>query len=254
MRQYIDLLSKVVQHGTIKGSRTGVGTLSLFGEQLRFDLQQGFPLVTTKKVHLRSIIHELLWFVNGDTNIRYLNDNGVKIWDEWATADGDLGPVYGAQWRNWDTGVPTSDLLDILDPAKRDGVSVEDALRDLLRQKVPTGIDQLKELITGLKTRPHSRRHIISAWNPAVLPDESISPQRNVEQGRMALAPCHTLVQFNVRQTPLSVRKERLAKVGINIKDFPETTPGYLDYVTRLEVENNLPTNHTLLDCQLYQR
>jgi thymidylate synthase len=173
MRQYLDLMRQVHDHGTRKDDRTGTGTLSVFGQQMRFDLAAGFPLVTTKKIHLKSIIHELLWFLRGDTNTRYLKDHNVSIWDEWATANGDLGPIYGRQWRSW----PTPD----------GGV-----------------IDQLAELIRQLQHRPHSRRLIVTAWNPAQLPDESLSPQANVDAGRMALAPCHALFQFYVADDKLS--------------------------------------------------
>jgi len=173
VRAYLDFLQHVRDHGTKKGDRTGTGTVSVFGYQMRFDLSEGFPLVTTKKVHLKSIIHELLWFLKGDTNTGYLKENGVSIWDEWATETGDLGPVYGYQWRNW--------------PAP-DG----------------THLDQITALIEQIKARPNSRRLIVSAWNVADLPDESISPQANVEQGRMALAPCHAFFQFYVADGKLS--------------------------------------------------
>jgi len=173
VRAYLDFLQHVRDHGTQKGDRTGTGTVSVFGYQMRFDLSEGFPLVTTKKVHLKSIIHELLWFLKGDTNTGYLQENGVSIWDEWATESGDLGPVYGYQWRNW--------------PAP-DG----------------SHLDQISALIEQIKARPNSRRLIVSAWNVADLPDESISPQANVEQGRMALAPCHAFFQFYVADGRLS--------------------------------------------------
>ncbi|MBT8428453.1 MAG: thymidylate synthase [Gammaproteobacteria bacterium] len=173
MKQYLDLLQRVRQSGDFKGDRTGTGTWSLFGHQMRFDLRQGFPLVTTKKVHLKSVIHELLWFLQGDTNTRYLKENGVRIWDEWADAQGDLGPVYGYQWRSW--------------PA-------------------PDGrrIDQMSQVIEQIRCNPDSRRIIVSAWNPADLPDETVSPQDNVAAGRMALAPCHAFFQFYVRDGRLS--------------------------------------------------
>jgi len=173
MKVYLDLMREILESGTPKGDRTGTGTLSLFGRQMRFDLQQGFPLLTTKKLHLKSIIHELLWFLAGDTNIKYLKTNGVTIWDEWATEDGELGPIYGAQWRSWPT---------------KDGQT----------------IDQISRLIDALKKNPNSRRHIVCAWNVEYLPDESISPQENVKQGRMALAACHTLFQFYVANNKLS--------------------------------------------------
>ena len=173
MHTYLQFLRDILDQGHRKSDRTGTGTISLFGYQMRFDLSEGFPAVTTKKLHLRSIIHELLWFLNGDTNIAYLNDNGVTIWDEWADENGDLGPVYGAQWRSW----PASD---------------------------GTTIDQVGVLLDDLRQRPHSRRHIISGWNPAVLPDESVSPSENAAAGRQALPPCHTLFQFYVNDGRLS--------------------------------------------------
>ncbi|ATX78705.1 thymidylate synthase [Mariprofundus aestuarium] len=173
MKAYLDLMRHVRDHGTQKGDRTGTGTKSVFGYQMRFDLSEGFPMVTTKKVHLKSIIHELLWFLKGDTNTKYLSDNGVKIWNEWATEDGSLGPVYGFQWRNWPT--PDGKL-----------------------------VDQIDELIAQINSKPNSRRLIVSAWNVADLPDESISPQANVANGKMALAPCHAFFQFYVADGKLS--------------------------------------------------
>ena len=160
MQQYLDLISHVLENGHDKSDRTGTGTRSVFGWQMRFDLAKGFPVLTTKKLHLKSIIHELLWFIQGDTNIRYQQDNGVRIWDEWADANGDLGPVYGKQWRRWESP---------------DGRTV----------------DQLSQLIESLKNNPDSRRHIVSAWNPA-----------DVDQ--MALPPCHCLFQFYVANRKLS--------------------------------------------------
>lgn len=173
VKAYLDLMRHVRDHGVDKGDRTGTGTRSVFGYQMRFDLQQGFPLVTTKKVHLKSIIHELLWFLKGDTNLAYLHEHGVSIWDEWATESGDLGPIYGYQWRSW--------------PA-------------------PDGrhIDQIAQLIAQIRQTPNSRRLIVSAWNVADLPDESMPPQANVERGRMALAPCHAFFQFYVAEGRLS--------------------------------------------------
>ncbi|MCA1779547.1 MAG: thymidylate synthase [Xanthomonadaceae bacterium] len=175
MKVYHHLLKQVLEHGVRKSDRTGTGTLSLFGHQMRFDLQQGFPLVTTKKTHLRSIIHELLWFIRGDTNIAYLKQHGVTIWDEWATADGELGPVYGHQWRAW---------------------------------PLPGGgqLDQLNEVVERIRARPDSRRHVVSAWNPADLPDETLSPAHNALAGKMALAPCHTLFQFWVADGRISLQ------------------------------------------------
>jgi thymidylate synthase len=160
MQQYHDLMRQVLEHGTRKTDRTGTGTLSLFGAQLRFDLARGFPLVTTKKLHLKSIIHELLWFLAGDTNVRYLRDNGVSIWDEWADADGNLGPVYGHQWRSW--------------PAP-DG----------------SGIDQISQVLADIRRTPDSRRLIVSAWNPADIPHMALAPchalfQFYVAEGRLS--------------------------------------------------------------------
>jgi len=162
MRQYQDLLSNILVKGIDKGDRTGTGTRSIFGHQMRFELAAGFPLLTTKKLHMKSIVHELLWFLKGDTNIKYLQDNGVKIWDEWADEDGELGPVYGAQWRSWD--------------------GYELGM-----------IDQIAELVEGLKKNPNSRRHIVTAWNPS-------------EVGQMALPPCHLMFQCYVANGELSLQ------------------------------------------------
>ncbi|MCP9198550.1 thymidylate synthase [Gramella sp. GC03-9] len=170
MKQYHDLLKHVLEHGAEKGDRTGTGTKSVFGYQMRFDLSEGFPMVTTKKLHLKSIIHELLWFLNGDTNIEYLQENGVRIWNEWADENGDLGPVYGHQWRNWNS----------------------------------EEIDQIKEIVQTLKTNPNSRRMLVSAWNPSVLPDTSKSFSENVANGKAALPPCHAFFQFYVANGKLS--------------------------------------------------
>lgn len=174
MKQYHDLLENILKNGVKKEDRTGTGTLSIFGYQMRFDLEEGFPLVTTKKLHLRSIIHELLWFLNGDTNIKYLKDNKVRIWDEWADENGDLGPVYGAQWRSW---------------------------------KAPNGetIDQISNLIQQIKTKPDSRRLLVSAWNPA-------------DVDHMALPPCHTMFQFYVANGKLSCQLyQRSADVFLGV-------------------------------------
>ena len=172
-QQYQALLRDVLDNGVMKGDRTGTGTLSVFGRMYRHDLQTGFPLLTTKKLHIRSILHELLWFLRGETNIRSLNENGVSIWDDWATPSGDLGPVYGAQWRAW----PGADGAPI---------------------------DQVAALIDGIRNKPDSRRHIINAWNVAYLPDESRSPESNAAAGKMALPPCHILYQFYVANGRLS--------------------------------------------------
>jgi len=187
MQNYLMLLQDILDRGTHKPDRTGTGTISLFGYQMRFDLSAGFPAVTTKKLHLKSIIHELLWFLHGGTNISYLNEHGVSIWDEWATDEGELGPVYGAQWRNWLTA---------------DGQP----------------IDQISQLLSDLKNKPDSRRHIISAWNPALLPDESLSPKENAAAGLQALPPCHTMFQFHVADGRLSCQMyQRSADVFLGV-------------------------------------
>lgn len=185
MRQYLDLLQHILDNGHQKGDRTGTGTKSVFGYQMRFNLEEGFPLLTTKKVHLRSIIHELLWLINGDTNIKYLHDNKVSIWDEWADENGDLGPIYGAQWRNWNN----------------------------------EGIDQISDLIDSIKNNPNSRRHIVTAWNPSVLPDEKSKDfAKNVAEGKAALPPCHAFFQFYVADNKLSCQLyQRSADVFLGV-------------------------------------
>ena len=222
MKQYLDLLRHVRKNGTFKGDRTGTGTYSVFGYQMRFDLSEGFPLVTTKKIHFKSVVHELLWFLKGDTNTQYLKDNGVRIWDEWADENGDLGPVYGFQWRNWPNA---------------NGASV----------------DQVKQVVEQLKTNPNSRRIIISAWNPSDLPDETISPQQNVKEGRMALAPCHAFFQFYVSEGKLSCQLyQRSADIFLgvpfNIASYALLTM-MLAQVCDLEPGDFV---HTLGDAHLY--
>jgi thymidylate synthase len=175
MKQYHDLVKHVLENGNEKGDRTGTGTKSVFGYQMRFDLSKGFPMVTTKKLHLKSIVYELLWFLKGDTNIEYLTENGVRIWNEWADENGDLGPVYGHQWRNWNSD----------------------------------DIDQIKEVIHTLKNNPNSRRMLVSAWNPSVLPDTSKSFDENVANGKAALPPCHAFFQFYVSSPDLSKGEEK---------------------------------------------
>src|SRR6056300_391655 len=170
MKQYLDLLRHIDTHGIEKTDRTGTGTKSVFGYQMRFNLVEGFPLVTTKKIHLKSLIHELLWFLKGSTNIAYLQENGVRIWNEWADENGNLGPVYGHQWRNWNS----------------------------------EGIDQIQQVIDTLTTNPDSRRMLVSAWNPSVLPDTSKSFDDNVANGKAALPPCHAFFQFYVADGKLS--------------------------------------------------
>ena len=175
MKPYLELLNDVLTNGVQKGDRTGTGTLSVFGRQYRHSLKDGFPLLTTKKLHFKSIANELIWFLNGDTNTRWLKENGVSIWDEWATDSGDLGPIYGKQWTNWPT-------------------------------KEGETINQIDYVVHCLKHNPDSRRILFHGWNVEYLPDETISPQENVEQGRMALPPCHLLYQFYVANNALSAQ------------------------------------------------
>lgn len=209
MKQYLDLLSEVLENGTDRMDRTGTGTRSVFGYQMRYDLSAGFPLLTTKKLHIRSIIHELLWFIKGDTNIRYLQENGVTIWDEWADEDGDLGPVYGRQWRSW---------------------------------QAPDGtiIDQLALLLEQIKNNPDSRRHIITAWNPA-------------DVGDMALPPCHCLFQFYVADGKLSCQLyQRSADIFLGV---PFNIASYALFTHMIAHECELQVGdfvHTLGDAHLY--
>ncbi|MCB1466128.1 MAG: thymidylate synthase, partial [Rhizobiaceae bacterium] len=209
MRQYLDLLRHVLENGSDRPDRTGTGTRGVFGYQMRFDLAQGFPVLTTKKLHLKSIIHELLWFLAGDTNIKYLNDNGVTIWDEWADANGELGPVYGKQWRSW--------------PAEDGGE-----------------IDQIANLLIQIRKNPHSRRLIVSAWNPA-------------EVDQMALPPCHCLFQFYVSEGRLSCQLyQRSADIFLgvpfNIASYALLTM-MVAQVTGLKPGDFV---HTLGDAHLY--
>lgn len=184
MQQYLDLIRHIKANGVTKTDRTGTGTQSVFGYQMRFDLSEGFPMVTTKKLHLKSIIYELLWFLKGDTNIAYLQKNGVRIWNEWADKEGNLGPVYGHQWRNWNS----------------------------------EGLDQIKEVIHTIKTNPDSRRMLISAWNPSVLPDTSVSFEENVANNKAALPPCHAFFQFYVAEGKLSCQLyQRSADVFLGV-------------------------------------
>ncbi len=184
MKQYLDLLELVIDKGVEKTDRTGTGTKSIFGPQLRFDLADGFPMLTTKKLHLKSIIYELLWFLNGDTNIKYLQENGVRIWNEWADENGDLGPVYGAQWRNWNND----------------------------------GIDQISQVIHDIKNNPDSRRLIVSAWNPSVMPKSCNTFSENVAEGLAALPPCHAWFQFYVANNKLSLQMyQRSADIFLGV-------------------------------------
>ena len=210
MRQYLDLLRHVLDNGVDRPDRTGTGTRGVFGYQMRFDLADGFPLTTTKRLHVRSIIHELLWFLKGDTNIRYLNENGVTIWDEWADENGDLGPVYGRQWRSW--------------PAPDGGAP----------------IDQMRNLLNELKRNPHSRRLIVSAWNPA-------------EVEAMALPPCHCLFQFHVAEGRLSCQLyQRSADIFLGV---PFNIASYALLTMMIAQVSGLEPGdfvHTLGDAHLY--
>ena len=184
MKQYLDLLRHVQSKGVKKSDRTGTGTKSIFGYQMRFDLSKGFPLVTTKKIHVKSVIHELLWFLKGSTNISYLQENGVRIWNEWANEKGDLGPIYGHQWRNWNSD----------------------------------GIDQINEVIKTLKINPDSRRMLVSAWNPSVLPNPDLSFAENISNQKAALPPCHAFFQFYVSNDKLSCQLyQRSADVFLGV-------------------------------------
>ena len=210
MRQYLDLLRHVLDHGTDRSDRTCTGTRSVFGYQMRFDLSEGFPVTTTKKLHLKSIIHELLWFLKGDTNIKYLHEHGVTIWDEWADENGDLGPVYGKQWRSW--------------PGGEDGKP----------------IDQIRNLLSQLKKNPHSRRLIVSAWNPA-------------EVDAMALPPCHCLFQFYVADGRLSCQLyQRSADIFLGV---PFNIASYALLTMMVAQVSGLKPGdfvHTLGDAHLY--
>ena len=195
MQQYLNLLQKILDEGEVKEDRTGTGTRSFFGHQMRFNLNDGFPLLTTKKIFFKGVVHELLWFLNGSTDNNELKDNGVHIWDEWEDESGDLGPIYGYQWRQW------------------------------LDQNSGESIDQIQNVIDQLRNNPSSRRIIVSAWNVADLPDESISPQDNVKNNKMALAPCHALFQFFVSQGALSCQLyqrscDTFLGLGFNIASY----------------------------------
>ena len=221
-QQYLDLLTKIVDEGNYKENRTAINTYSIFGHQMKFSLKdKTFPLLTTKKLHTKSIIHELLWIINGDTNIKYLNDNKVRIWDEWANEDGDLGPVYGHQWRKFPNHV-----------LKGGGGGHNDLVHYAY---VNEPIDQLLVAQERLRTNPDCRRIIVTAWNPADLPD-------------MALAPCHCFFQFYTHEIPLQERIDVATELGLytpGLKDNDEDALKYLD-------KNDIPSRY--LSCQLYQR
>ena len=219
MKQYLDLIRHIQENGTEKGDRTGTGTKSVFGYQMRFDLSEGFPMITTKKLHLKSIIHELLWFLKGETNIAYLKENGVKIWDAWADENGDLGPIYGHQWRNWNS----------------------------------EEIDQITEVIETIKNNPNSRRMLVSAWNPSVLPDTSVSFSENVANGKAALPPCHAFFQFYVANGKLSCQLyQRSADTFLGV---PFNIASYALLVLMIAQVTNLEPGefiHTFGDAHIY--
>ncbi len=219
MKQYLDLIQHVIDNGTVKEDRTGTGTKSVFGYQMRFDLNKGFPMVTTKKLHLKSIIYELLWFLKGDTNIGYLQENGVKIWNAWANENGDLGPIYGYQWRNWNGD----------------------------------GIDQIADVIKTIKSNPDSRRMLVSAWNPSVLPDTSKSFSENIANNKAALPPCHAFFQFYVTDGKLSCQLyQRSADIFLgvpfNIASYALLTM-MIAHVTGLKYGDFV---HTFGDAHIY--
>lgn len=222
MKNYLELMRDVIDNGVTRGDRTGTGTRSVFGRQMRFNLQDGFPLVTTKTVHLKSVIVELLWFLQGRTDVQWLQERGCRIWNEWANAEGDLGPVYGKQWRSW---------------ACPDGST----------------IDQITQVIEQIKRTPYSRRLIVSAWNPADLPDETMSPSANVDAGRMALAACHTLFQFYVSEGKLSCQLyQRSADLFLGV---PFNIASYALLTHMIAQQCDLEVGdfvHTFGDCHLY--
>ena len=220
--QYLDLMRHVRATGSMKGDRTGTGIQSVFGYQMRFNLQEGFPLLTTKKLHLRSILHELLWFLKGETNIKYLVDNGVSIWNEWATPEGELGPVYGEQWVSWK------------------GANGET-------------INQIAELIKEIKTNPNSRRLIVSAWNPALLPDPKVAPEINAANGLQALPPCHCLFQFYVNDGKLSCQLyQRSADIFLGVPFNIASYALLLMMVAQVCDLEPYEFVHTLGDAHLY--
>jgi len=219
VKQYLDLIKHVIENGDEKEDRTGTGTKSVFGYQMRFNLKDGFPLITTKKLHIKSIIYELLWFINGETNTKYLNENGVKIWDAWADKNGDLGPVYGSQWRNWNN----------------------------------EKIDQISNLIELIKNNPDSRRMLVSAWNPSVLPDTKKDFSENILNGKAALPPCHAFFQFYVSNKKLSCQLyQRSADIFLgvpfNIASYALFTH-MIAHVCKLDVGDFV---HTFGDAHIY--
>ena len=220
MKPYLKLCKTILKEGIEKTDRTGTGTKSIFGYQMRFNLNKGFPLLTTKEIHIKSVIYELLWFLKGDTNIQYLKQNNVSIWNHWANKNGDLGAIYGKQWRNWNN----------------------------------ENIDQIQQIINTLKTDPHSRRIIVSSWNPSVLPDTSISFSENIERGKQALPPCHTLFQFYTAENKLSCQLYQRSGdvflgIPFNIASYALLTM-MVAQVTQLELGDYI---HTLGDAHIYK-
>ncbi len=222
-KQYLALLSEILEHGIDKEDRTGTGTRAVFGRMIRHDLRNGIPLLTTKRLYVRAIIHELLWFLQGGTNIDYLHKNKVTIWDEWATETGDLGPIYGAQWRHWQGS---------------DG-------------KI---YDQVSAVIDSIKHNPNSRRHIISAWNVAALPDEKQSPQDNVRAGKMALAPCHVMYQFQVAAGRLScMMTQRSGDIFLGIP-YNTASTAFLTHMIAQQCDLEVgEVIHSIGDLHLYR-
>lgn len=256
MKQYQDLLKDILHNGQVKADRTGTGTISVFGRQMRFDLKEGFPLLTTKRVFVKGVIAELLWFLEGSTDNKRLNELGTSIWDEWALDDGDLGPIYGKQWRSW----PTPDVeaakarlqaaLTIIDEAVSKGnLETVGTLRSLVRHTLEEDLtkthDQIAAAIKTLRTKPNSRRILVSAWNPAVLPSENLTPHENVTLGKAALPACHTMFQLITEELTLA---ERLALAGMT--DIRTSQPE--EYVHEDLTERGIPTRK--LSCQLTQR
>lgn len=243
--QYLDLLRDIRQNGQIKTDRTGTGTTSVFGRMMRFDLQKGIPVLTTKKIHLKSIIHELIWFLNGDTNIKYLKDNGVTIWDEWADENGDLGPVYGQQWRRWEDFKMVS-YLDVKSIAALEaqgyvqvgsGGIIPHVVRSHTHCIMRKEYDQITEALNLIKHNPDSRRIIVSGWNVGDVPD-------------VKLPPCHTLYQFYVSDMSLEERHEMFAKQRGYHVDY--TSGEDIDYEHGLLDNADIPRKK--LSCMLYAR
>ena len=223
MKQYLDLLKDIVENGSDRDDRTGTGTRSVFGRQMRFDLgEDGFPILTTKEIHIKSAIYELLWFLKGDTNVTYLNRNGVTIWDEWADSQGDLGPIYGRQWISFPT-------------------------------PFGSGINQIRRIIEQIDENPFSRRLLVCAWNPGELPIETETPQQNVINGRMALAPCHCLFQFYIDGNKLSCQLyQRSADYFLGV---PFNIVSYSLLTHMIAQQCNLEVGefvHTFGDCHIY--